>query len=105
VTIAPPASGENFYIAGEVQGQCGNPAKWYAFNGTDWQEWKGQELPPVALQGRTTLALLTKTDLSFSPRIDFYAGSGRNQADLLQRQHYENFHTYFGLTAPCLPPF
>lgn len=107
LTITPPVSisGEQLYLAALLEGQCGNPGRWYAFDGRVWKLWSGvdDELPAVSLTSPSELVLLQSIDLHAYPRVHFYAGLGSSATDMIQRGNYEVFYRYFGLAAPCAP--
>jgi hypothetical protein len=105
LTITPPplAAGEQLYLAAQLDGQCANPAQWYAFDGQGWKRWSGlaDDLPPVTLGNPNELILLQQLDLTAYPRVHFYAGIGSSPADMLKRANYEVFYRYFGTTTTC----
>lgn len=107
LTITPPptASGEQLYLAAQLDGQCNNPAQWYAFDGQGWKRWSGadSELPSVTVNNPSELILLQQLDLTAYPRVHFYAGIGSSAAEMLKRANYEVFYRYFGIAFPCVP--
>lgn len=105
ITPPPTAAGEQLYLAAQLDGQCANPAQWYAFDGHTWKPWSGatSELPPVTVGNPSELVLLQQLNLIAYPRVHFYAGIGSSAAEMVKRANYEVFYRYFGITSPCAP--